>query len=145
MTIYNLSVTMVDDDQRKTTKEYVSADLADEATALASAAALVDSLQDVTELEIISYRLAQRIVYVGALTAGANVDEGATITVRLEDNYDEVMKWPGPIQAIRNGDGTIDVNSTEVQAYTVNFLAAADWTISDGEQISQVLRGKLDK
>jgi hypothetical protein len=145
MPVYDLSVELVDAQNRPARKRYTSQVLADFPAALTAAAALVDDLAVVTEGDILSYNVSQRVVYTDTVTSGANVDEGATFVVRKADNRSASHKIPMPIAAIRLADGSIDITDTSVTDYFANFYAAGDWTISDEEEVIALLAGKLDR
>jgi hypothetical protein len=55
------------------------------------------------------------------------------------------LKVPGPINAIFNADGTVNLTHAAVAAFVANFLTGGDFTFSDGEQATAVIRGTLDK
>ena len=141
-----LNVEMVDSMGRKARKSFVSSpDVADFDAATTAAAGLVADLAALSELRILAYTLGQRTVYADTFDAGANKDEGLTLVVEKTDNYRAVLAVPGPIQAVRNSDGTADVSNAAVAAYIANFIDGADlWTLSDGEFITGVLSGRID-
>lgn len=146
MPAYDVTFTMVDAYDRTTTKSFTSVStLLDEATALASAAALAADLAAISELDILYYSVGQRIVFTDAVTAGANVDEGVTFTLRKEDNYKGSIKVPGPENSIFQADGSVILSDANVVAFIANFLTGGDWTFSDGEQATALLKGVLDK
>lgn len=145
MPVYDLSVELVDAQNRPARKRYTSQNLVDFPAALVAAAALVDDLAVLTEGDILSYNVAQRIVYTDTVTAGANVDEGGTFVVRKADNRSASHKVPMPIAAIRQPDGSLNIEDATVIAYFGNFQAAGDWTVSDEEEVIALLSGKLDR
>lgn len=146
MPIYNVTYEMVDDYGRKTTKRFETiATMADHPAAVAAAAALATDLANLTELDILAYSVSQRIVYTDTVVSGANKDEGVTLVLRKEDNFNGVIKVPGPINSIFNTDGTVDLTDAAVTAFVSNFLSSADFTFSDGEQATVLLSGSLDK
>lgn len=145
MPVYDLSVEMVDAQNRKAYKRYTSQNIADFPAALTAASGLVDDLAAITEGDILSYSVSQRIIYTDTVTPGANVDEAGTFVVRKADNRSASHKVPMPIAAIRNPDGTLDIENASVTDYFANFYAAGDWTISDEEEVIALLSGKLDR
>jgi len=142
---YQLSVIIADSSNRVTRKTYISQDLTDFPAAITAAAALVTDLKAISEGECLSQTLSQRSVLSDSAEAGANVDEGATFVLRKADNYNASHKVPMPLAAIRNTDGTIDITAATVTDYFDNFMSAGDWTVSDGEVITSLLGGTLDK
>lgn len=145
MPVYNVNVEIVDAQNRKTSKNYETQDLADFAAALVAADTLVDALALITEGDILSYIVSQRIVYTDTVTAGANADEGGTFVLRKADNRHCAHKIPMPIAAIRQPDGSLDIEDASVIAYFGNFMDAGDFVMSDGEVVTTVISGKLDR
>jgi len=93
----------------------------------------------------LAYKVSQRVVYTDSVDAGANRDEGVTFQMRKIDNFLGNIKVPGPINAIFNLDGTVDLTNAAVAAFISNFLSGGDFTFDDGEQASAVVKGSLDK
>lgn len=143
---YGLMVEMQDSMGRKARKMFNSApDVVDFATALTNAAGLVADLAALSELRVLAYTVSQRVVFADSEDTGANKDEGLTLVVEKTDNYRATLKVPGPIQSVRNADGTADIGSAEVAAYIANFIDGSDlWTVSDGETITGVISGRID-
>lgn len=149
MPSYGLYVEMVDAYNRPTSKKFFSADLADYATAAASAAALTTDLAVLTEARILATTLSERTPFTDAVTAGANRDEGVTFTLRLPDNTKDDLKVPAPINSIFDDNGFV-ITEPALPAAVSDFLAnfedgTGDWTFSDGEQWSEFVKGSLDK
>ena len=145
MPAYTVVFEMVDAYERPTRKEFETvATIADEAAALAAAAALATDLGNITEARILAYTVARRVVYVDTVDAGANRDEGAIMTLRKEDNKKASIRVPAPINAIFNADGTLDLTNAIVTAFATNFLTGGDWTFSDGEQAGELVSGYLE-
>ena len=142
---YMVVYEMVDAYERSTRKEFETVvTMVDEAAALAAAAALATDLGNITEARILAYTVAQRVVYVDTVDAGANRDEGAILTLRKEDNKKASIRVPAPINAIFNADGTVDLTNAAVTALVANFLTGGDWTFSDGEQATEIVSGYLE-
>jgi len=146
MPVYTTSFELVDAYGRPASKSWETvATMADETAALAAAAALAADVANLTELEILAYKVSQRVVYTDSVDAGANRDEGVTFQMRKIDNFLGNIKVPGPINAIFNLDGTVDLTNAAVAAFISNFLSGGDFTFDDGEQASAVVKGSLDK
>lgn len=143
---YRVAVDLVDAYERSARKEfYTVSTMADHASAVAAAASLMSDLANLTELRILSYTVGERTVYTDTVDAGANKDEGVTLTMRKSNNYKDSIKVPGPINAIFNADGTVDLTDAAVTAFVANFLTGGDFTFSDGEQATELVKGVLDK
>lgn len=139
---------MVDDYNRNTRKTFTTtAATADFAAAAAAAAALFTDLAVLTELRVLAYTVGQRVVVTDSATAGANRDEGLTLTLLKSDNYKAAIKVPGPINAIFDANGNV---LTPVPAAVQDFIdhfadGAGGFTFSDGEQWTEFVKGVLDK
>ena len=142
---YDLSLSVVDASNRMTSKRFTSQTLADWAAAQTAANALIADFMAICEGDVLSSTLSLRTVETDTVVAGANVDEGATFAVRKADNYNASHKVPMPVAAIRNTDGIIDITAAVVTDYFANFENGGEWTVSDGEVITALLGGTLDK
>lgn len=143
MPSYPCNISLVDAYGRAITKQ-VEISAADYATALTNASDFMDDLQAITEAEVLYYSVATKVVYSGTLTAGANRDEGATLSVRTTDNEKAVIKIPAPMNAIFNTDGTVNTANALVTALMANYTGAKV-LVDDGETVIALLGGKLDK
>lgn len=149
MTIFNAVIVLEDAYGRQTRKSYELSDISDVdvgaefLTARGLVAGLATDLAALSEANILSYEVKERVVYSDVADAGANIDEGITLLVRKADNYKAVLKVPAPINAVIDPDGTVDIADAAVTAYYTNFTA--DFTLSDGELATALLSGKLDK
>jgi len=82
-----------------------------------------------------------------AVTAGANVDVGATFSGWIEavDGKKASTKIPGIKLAKVGADGTIDLADVDVAAFLAMYADAGDFYISDGENVADWIRGSLDR
>jgi len=143
MADFEVTYTLEDAYQRVGTKRY-DFSAADHPTALTAALAMADDLAALTEMRILWYVVHTRVAYSDSVTAGANKDEGITLVVRTTDNEKAVLKVPGPMNAVINADGTVDITNALVSDYVDNFITG-DFTVSDGEDVTELLSGRLDK
>lgn len=140
----NARVTMVDDYGRSLTKGFET-----DATTLANAKTYVEA--GLTALHAISdagwakqdYLDAQ--VTTQAATAGANRDVGATLRVALNNGKNYAMKIPMPAAGIVNPDGSIDIADADLLAYVALFETAGHLRVSEGNYVTAILSGSLDK
>jgi hypothetical protein len=142
--LFPLSLSLEDAYGRQTKRSFqVSA--ADFAAAQVAAAAFITDYDAVTELALVESRLSESTAYVDTPTAGANRDEGMTISVSLAvGNKKGSVQVPGPIEAIRNPDGTIDLTAAAMVALEANYTSGAI-TASDGETVDGFIKATLDK
>ena len=141
---YNLSLRYQDSEGRQRNKRFLSQTLTDFAAALTAGAALVTDFEAICDAEVLYYSIAQEIVEADAGGATANVDEGITLTVLKADNKKATIKVPCPVPGLTDGQGNVDLTNALVTAYFENFTSAGDWTVSDGELATSMVKGVLD-
>ena len=142
---YQISYSLVDSMGRPGKKTYDTVStMVDHAAAVTAANSHAVLLDDVCEMKILSHTVSLRTVYSDSVDAGANKDEGATVTVRKTDNLNAVHRIPAPVQSLRLADGTVDLTDAALIAYFANFEAAGDLRLSDGESVATVVRGTID-
>lgn len=142
---FSAVVTLQDDFNRTVTKRYET-ETEVLATAQTDVAGLITDLEAVTDLGVVkvTYTLGDT-TEASSPAANANVDTGATFRCRLASGKIAALKIPGfPLSKVDSG-GNIDVTDTDVVNYFANFEAAGAFTVSDGEAITEVLTGMLDK
>lgn len=141
-----LSVTMDDAYGRTTTRVYGMEDEALLANLQTSAGAFLTALEAVTDLGCVK---ANFIIPVTtpefAETAGANVDVGGTASGWVEAGMKKAsMKIPGVKASLVDSDGSIDITGV-IATFLALFEDAADFNLSDGEQIEAWIRAALDR
>ena len=143
--MFNAVLTLKDSYGRITTKRIETT-----ATTLAGAqtiiAAYVADLAPVTDLELlkVTYSEIDTDDAFGG-TGDSNVDVGATFKVLLADGSMAAHKVPGFPSSLVGGNGAIDCTQTEVAAYFENFVVGEGCRLSDGEYITGVVSGQLDR
>lgn len=141
-----LSVTMDDAYGRTTTRVYGMEDEALLATLQTSAATFLTALEAVTDLGVVK---ANFIIPVTspefAETAGANVDVGGTASGWIDAGMKKAsLKIPGIKPALVGSDGSIAIAGATA-TFLAEFESAADFNLSDGEQIDTWIRAALDR
>jgi len=144
MPLYPLKLWFSDAYGRETTRSY-QVNAADFATAEGQVTAFVPLVQAVTMLHVFKARLSSDQLFAGVVTANANRDEGQTISAEIGGVVGKSgsIKLPGPTYAIRNADGTIDIDSVSMLALEAGF-AAQDVRVSDGETVDSFTKSTLD-
>jgi hypothetical protein len=108
------------------------------ADALVAGAALLVDLAAIEEADIIKY--TYRTIYdesTGAVTSVGNVYKEAILTLRIAGSTKKAAHTIlSPYDAMVSGNSV--VSTALLQAYLDNFETGADFTISDGEEISTV-------
>lgn len=141
-----LSVTMEDAYGRTTTRVYGMEDQALLADYITAATSFLSALQAVTDLACVK---ASFIIPLAdptwAVTAGANVDVGATASGWVDAGQKKAsMKIPTIKPALVSADGTVAITGATA-TFLGEFEDAEDFNLSDGEQIESWIRAKLDK
>jgi len=140
----NCRVTMVDDYGRSLTKGF-------ETDAATIANAITYTEAGLTALHAISDAGWQKQDYLSAATttqapgAGANRDVGATLRVTLNNGKNYALKIPMPAAGIVNPDGSIDIGDADLLAYVALFEVGGHLRVSEGNYVTALLSGALDK
>lgn len=141
-----LSVTMDDAYGRTTTRVYGMEDQTLLADYITAAGAFLTALEAVTDLGCVK---ASFIIPLAspewAETAGANVDVGGTASGWVDAGQKKAsMKIPGVKASLVGSDGSIAITGA-VATFLAEFEDAADFNLSDGEQIESWIRAALDR
>jgi len=141
-----LSVTMDDAYGRTTTRVYGMEPEALLADILINVGAFLTALQAVTDLGCVK---ASIIIPISAPewaeTAGANVDTGATFSGWVSVGQKKAsLKIPGIKATLVGADGSV-ADGGVTATFLDEFEDAADFNLSDGEQIDTWIRGALDR
>lgn len=151
MTVFRVNVALQDAYGRKTRKTFETVDIsgadvgAEFLVANVAAAALMTDLAALTEAEILWFTCGLETTYTDSVVAGANIDEGITLVVDKADSKRGNLKVPAPINSVINADGTVDITDAAITAYVANFQAGGDFLFSDGEEVQNIISGRLDK
>ena len=142
-----LSCTFVDDYGRTTHRVYGMEEQALLADYAISVAAFSAAIEAVTDLGLTRADLVIPVASaVFAVTADANVDVGATASGYIEGGLGKKasMKIPGIKDTLVSADGSVAISGVTA-AFLALFEDAADFNLSDGEQISTWIRAALDR
>jgi len=141
---FQTTFTLVDDYSRQTSKSFEN-----EATTLADAqtfsAALLADILAASQLGSLATVNSEKAITNNAAEAGANVDTGCTIRVRLDNGKVYPFKLPAPDPVLINPDGTIDISNTLITDLMAHFQAAGHFTVSEGDVVVSILGGELDR
>lgn len=142
-----LSVTMVDDYGRTTKRLYEMDEQADLATYGSVITGFLTALAAVTDLGVVRADLLLPGIVAGfAVTAGANVDVGATFQGFIEggDGKKASLKLPGIKASLVYDDGSVAISGA-IATWLAEFEDGEEFMLSDGEQIDSWIRGALDR
>lgn len=110
-----------------------------------TAVTLIAAFEALSEAQVLSWSLGEKVVASDSVVAGANLDEGITLVLRKLDNAKGIIKVPAPLNSVLNADGTVDILDALVTAYTDHFEVGGGFTFSDGENQDALLSGRLDR
>lgn len=140
----SVRITMVDDYGRTLGKGVETLDTVI-ATAITHVGAYLTALNAVSDAGWSKQDYLAAGVVTQAPGAGANRDVGATLKVTLDNGKHYPFRIPMPKAAIINADGSVDVADADVLALIALFETAGYLRVSDGNFITAVLSGSLDK
>lgn len=143
MATFEATVTMQDAYARSTTKRY-QVEAVDIAAAITAFTDYLGDLATLSELDVVKYKVSTEATFADTVTAGANVDEGATFSFQKTDGDKVAVKVPGPVASVRQPDGSINIAAVAVTDWAAHFLSGSI-LVSDGEVATALLSGKLDK
>jgi hypothetical protein len=142
MPAYGCKLFLRDAYARETTRSAIVAATDPVAAGLALSLWAAD-VQGVTKCHVYKQRFFIDEEIAGAPAAGANIDEGMTISVLLEGGVKKAsIQLPAPVDDIRNADGTIDITNALMTALEENYQDKI--FISDGEKTDHFTKARLD-
>jgi hypothetical protein len=146
MPVFEYRVGLRDVNEFETFKTYETLDLADFATARASADALLVDILALTDAHVFVERLTQIGSIAGSAAASSNVYERIDATLILDGGLKKANhKFPSPTSAAFVGNA-LNTASALWTAYLTNFVAGTgDWTLSDGEQLNSPVADATEK
>lgn len=143
MPVYDAYVGLRDAYNRRSTKRF-QISVIDHPTAVTAMADFCADLAAATEAEILEHSVALKTTYSDTADAGANLDEGITLSAELTSGKRAVIKVPAPVKTPVNADGTVDITNAIITDLAANFTSGV-FLVSDGETVSSILSGKLDR
>jgi len=145
MPTYAVTFQFKDDSERSTGREVLFV-CADEAALLTAAALMETDVQAMSNCGIQSYTYRRKVDVSNAPTAGSNIDPGATFRVRSALPIDSTIKIPDPVEAIKDGQGGIDLTQALVTAWWANYNPGdCVVNITNPTQPDAMVQGTLDK
>ena len=116
------------------------------AAAQAAASDLYTDFGGVSDLGLVKETYSTESLVFGAAQAGANLDTGGTLRLRVNDGSVYSMKIPGIKPSLVNSDGSIKADSEAILAYVANFEASGKFRVKNGTQyVIGILGGELDR
>lgn len=145
MALYAVTFQVMDEENRTTNRE-VLFEVADETALLAAAALHETDLQAMMKSGIQSYTYRRTVSVLNAAGAGSNIDAGATFRFNSPLPISPSVKVPDPVDAIKDGQGGIDLSDALVIAWFANYNPGdAVVNITNPTQPTSIAQGVLDK
>ena len=145
MAIYSVQFALLDEQGRKTSRT-VLFDAADEATLLTDLAGFAVSYQAMTKCGILEYTYRRTVAVNNVPAAGSNIDAGATFTMNSPLAIDPSVKIPDPVEAIKDGQGGIDLTDLIVTTWFAEYNpGSARVNQNAPTQPTSIRKGTLDK
>lgn len=145
MAIYNVTFVVQDEQGRQTNRE-VLFDVADEAALLVDAAAYLTDYQALMKSGVQSYTYRRTVDVGNVPAAGSNIDAGFTVLWATALPVDPTTKVPDPVEAIKDGQGGIDIASVEMTNWFANYNPGSTRVnVNNPSQPSSIRRATLDK
>jgi hypothetical protein len=145
MAIYTVSVLIQDEQGRQTNRE-VLFDETDEASLLARLVIFIPAYQAVMKSGIVQYAYRREVAVNNVPAAGSNIDAGASVLWNTSLTIDPTTKFPDPVEAIKDGQGGIDLSSVEMIAWANEYLVeTARVNSNNPTQPTSIRRATLDK
>lgn len=145
MPIYAVTFQIMDEQQRTTSRE-VLFNVVDE-TALLTAAALMETdLEAMMNSAIQSYTYRRSVDVSNTPAVGSNIDAGATFRFASALPISPSVKVPDPVNAIKDGQGGIDLAAALVVSWFANYNPGdCVVNITNPTQPTGMVQGTLDK
>jgi len=146
---YELRVTLKDTGNNSTTMAYALTAVT-AAAAETDALAIIAVLNAITDAVISTYRVSQKFIEDSfSLPAAAEIEKKASVVGLISGSSIKTADFnvPAPVVGIMMGsDGeaynTVDISDAALLSYAAVFQAAGEATISDGEVLGDLIRGK---
>lgn len=150
---FGATYSFVDNGGNQVTREYQMkpevAVFADAVTAAQGMQPLLDALTGATMPKFRVYQEFVNNTFVLPADAGVQVENQASLTFLLQalGSKKANLNIPAPVIGIFTASSgpnanIIDIDNAAIQAFADQFLAAADFRLSDGEWIQRILNGR---
>jgi hypothetical protein len=142
---FDVTFTLQDAYARRTTRRYTNtrALLADCITDVAD---LLDTLEALSKCAVVKTEIGIPSTYDTEPEAGANIDAGGTLHVRLNNGKLYPLHIPAIDANLLNSDGSIKLDNADVTGFADALgTDAGHWTVSEGNTVDSLESGELDR
>jgi hypothetical protein len=115
------------------------------ATAVTNASGLLADFLGVSDMGTVVDIFSSQVANENAATAGANVDAGGTLHLRLDNGKAYALKIPAIKPSLINIDGSINIAAAAITDFVANFESAGQYRVSEGNYVTKILYGELDR
>lgn len=137
---------VIEDEQGRSTNREILFSVADEAALLTAAGLFEADLQAMMKSGIQSYTYRRTVSVLNSPAAGSNIDAGATFKMNSALAIAPTVKVPDPVEAIKDGQGGIDLADVIVTAWFANYNPGdCVVNINNPTQPTSISTGTLDK
>lgn len=145
MALYAVTFQFDDEEGRSTSRE-VLFEVVDEAALLVAAGLMETDLQAMSQCGIKKYTYRRSVDVSNVPGAGSNIDPGATFRFNSSLPISPTVKVPDPVEAIKDGQGGIDLTDALVIAWFANYNPGdVVVNITNPTQPDSIDQGTLDK
>jgi len=109
------------------------------------AAALLTDIAACSLCGAVKRTLSVEAVLSEAVESGANVDAGGTVHCRLNNGKLYALKIPAIDPGLVNPDGSIDIEAAAITGLVANFESGGAYRVSEGNYITSIEYGELDR
>jgi hypothetical protein len=111
------------------------------ADVIADTAEMVDLLEGVSDCKVIETKTSLVEYVSGSAVAGANIDAGATLKVRLDNNKLYGIHIPAIKADLVDTDGSLLTGSTAISDLYTAFSVSGHWLLSETNKASAIVPG----
>lgn len=115
------------------------------AQAETDAGGLLTALAAITKAGAVKRTLRLDSVLSEAVEDGANLDAGATIHCRLNNGKIYAFKIPAFDDALLNADGSVKIDNAAITGFIAKFETSGPYRVSEGNYVTEILYGELDR
>ena len=145
MAIYEVNIDL-EDEQGRNTSRTVLFDSVDEAALLVALGTFITAYQAMSKCGVQRYTYRREVSVLNVPAAGSNIDPGATFVFNSPLAIDPTVKVPDPVEAIKDGQGGIDLADLIVTTWFAEYNpGSARVNRNAPTQPTSIKSGVLDK
>lgn len=115
------------------------------ADAVTDTATMLGYLEALSGCAVVKTAIATVATYATSPASGSNIDAGATIHARLDNGKLAPIHIPAVEATLVNTDGSLKLGETAVTNLETALGSGGDWTMSEGNSVTDFASGELDR